>query len=466
MTSRDHVRYVYLVTSVAAVGGLLFGYDTAVIAGALEFLKARFALTPAMEGWAVSSVLIGCILGALVAGSFSDWLGRRKVLIGCAVLFAISAFWSAVPRNLTEFALARMLGGVGVGAASMLSPLYIAEIAPARIRGRLVSLNQLTIVLGMLVVYFVNAAIASAEDKTWNIETGWRWMFASELLPALVFLVLLFFVPESPRWLTKQGREHEAIRILTRVGGAEQASLELSEIRQTIAEEAGVSVVQLFRPGLRLALLVGFVLAILQQVTGINSILYYAPTIFTGAGSSIDAALLQTVVVGAVNVGFTLVAIWLVDQVGRRALLLAGSLGMALCLFLIGAAFAYEKFEGPWLLLFILTYIACFAVSMGPVVWVVLSEIYPTRIRGRAMSVATVTLWCACYLVAQTFPVLRDGIGPGPTFCVYGVMSVLTFFFVLRVLPETKGRTLEEIERSWGRRKPSGANGGFHDRQP
>ncbi len=443
--------FIYLVTSVAAVGGLLFGYDTAVIAGAIGFLETKFELSAGMKGWAASSALVGCMLGALVAGMLSDWMGRRKVLVLCAVLFFLSALGSAVPRNVTEFSLARIVGGVGVGAASMLSPLYIAELAPARIRGRLVSLNQLAIVSGMLVVYFVNAGVASLGNEAWNVETGWRWMFASEVVPALVFLVLLFLVPESPRWLVKQGRPDEALRILTRTNGEAAARESMDEIRATLAEKQE-SMAQLFRPGLRIALMIGVVLAIVQQVTGINAILYYAPEIFKSTGAGIGTALMQTVLVGVVNVAFTLVAIRLVDRVGRKALLLVGSAVMAICLFMIGGAFLLDMSEGPLVLVFILLYIAAFATSMGPVVWVVLSEIFPTRIRGRAMSIATVILWVSCYAVSQTFPILNERIGPGLTFWIYMVMALFTFFFILRVLPETRGRTLEEIEQGWKKR--------------
>ena len=442
--------FVYLVASVAAVGGLLFGYDTAVIAGAIGFLQDKFHLTAAMKGWAASSALVGCIFGALFAGAASDALGRRKVLMLCAVFFLVSAVASAIPRNVTEFALARILGGLGVGAASMLSPLYIAEIAPARIRGRLVSLNQLAIVSGMLVVYFVNAGVASLGDGTWNVEAGWRWMFASEALPAALFLGLLFFVPESPRWLVKRGREGEAHRVLARAAGPERAQTAMAEIHAALAEEGG-SPLELLRPGLRRALLIGVVLAVLQQVTGINAILYYAPEIFKRTGEGIGTALMQTVLIGAVNVSFTLVALWLVDRAGRRVLLLAGSAVMGAGLLLVGAAFHMGKLEGPWILLSILCYIAAFAASMGPVVWVVLSEIYPTRIRGRAMSVATVILWISCYAVSQTFPVLVESLGPAGTFWIYAVLNAVAFLFVLFVLPETRGRTLEEIERAWRR---------------
>ncbi len=444
---RGSVGYVYRVALVAAVGGLLFGYDTAVIAGAIDHLEVRFNLTELATGWAAASALLGCIGGAAFVGMLSDWLGRKKVLLLAAIFFAISAIGSAIPQSLAAFAAARILGGFGVGAASMLSPLYIAEIAPARIRGRLVSVNQLTIVCGMLVVYFVNAVIASYGDSAWKVETGWRWMFGSETLPACCFFLLLSLVPESPRWLAKQGRGEEALRILTRVGGREQAEQQLAEIQDAIAREEG-SLAELFRPGIRIALLIAVILAILQQITGINVVLYYAPTIFKSAGLPDHVAMHHTVFVGAVMVAFTVVAMWLVDRGGRKPLLLIASAGMAIFMFLLGRAFVYEQFEGAQVLIYTVSYVAFFSVAMGPVVWVVLSEIFPTRIRGRAMAIATVHLWTANFLVTWYFPAARKAF-PGAVFFFLGGMCVIAFLFVALFIPETKGKTLEEIEKRW-----------------
>jgi len=443
-TDSGSLAYVVLVSTVAAVGGLLFGFDTAVIAGANPFLKAHFELSEAMLGFAVSSAIIGCIFGAALAGSTSDRFGRRKVLLVCAVLFAVSAIGSAIPRTLTEFVLARFIGGLGVGAASMLSPMYIAEISPARIRGRLVSLNQLAIVSGILAAYFVDFFMVDIP------ETNWRWMFASETLPAVLFFVLLLVVPESPRWLAKQGRDGQALGILTRVGGGAAAQLEMAEIKETITQEEN-SIGQLLHPGMRIALVIGLGLAVLQQVTGINIVMYYAPTIFASAGSAINTSLLQAVAVGAVNLTFTLVAIWVIDKLGRRILLLVGSAGMGVFLALVGGVFHSGELKGVWVLLFILGYIACFAGSLGPVVWVVISEIFPTRIRGRAMSIATVSLWIACALVAQVFPIMLERLDGALTFGIFAVMCVVAFLFILIMVPETKGKTLEEIEKQWVR---------------
>lgn len=456
MTDKKSGVYVWAITLVAALGGLLFGYDTAVVSGAVGFLEEFFSLSPGMTGWAVSSALVGCIAGAAMAGMISDRVGRKKTLLIAAFCFFVSAIGSALPRNLTEFVCYRILGGLGVGAASMTSPMYIAEISPARIRGRMVSLNQLAIVAGMLVVYFVNMHIekfGTSVSSTWNLDVGWRWMFGSEAIPALLLFVLMFVVPESPRWLVKNGKENRAARVLIRIDGSDHAETEIAAIRENLHQEAG-SVFQLFRPGMRVLLVIGLALAVLQQVTGINVVLYYAPEIFKDLGFSMNAALLQTVAVGAVNLLFTLIAIWTVDRFGRRPLLMIGAAGMGLCLLVLGTGF-YLRQTGAWALVFVLGYIACFALSLGPVTWVILSEIFPTRIRGRAMALSTIALWIACYVVSQTFPVMNDNPGlierfhHGFPFWVYAVFCVLTIGFVWRYVPETKGRSLEEIEKMW-----------------
>ena len=445
--------YVFLVCAVAALGGLLFGYDTGVINGAIGPLKTYFALDAKAEGWAMGCALLGCAIGAATAGVFSDWLGRKKVRVFSAILFFISAMGTAFPKTITAFIVFRIIGGLGVGAASISSPMYIAEIAPARIRGRMVSVNQFAIVTGFLVVYFVNYFIARQGDNAWNLQLGWRWMFGSEAIPAILLLVLLFFIPESPRWLTKQGRSDEALTILSRVDGTEYAKSELLEIKDAIAHESG-SIWQLFQPGMKIVLVMGIVLAVLQQVTGINVFLYFGTEIFKKMGSETNAALLQTVIVGAVNMTFTIIAIWTVDKLGRRPLMMIGSAGMGLSLLAMGLAAYFQKTE-LWMLLFILSYIACFALSVGPVTWVILSEIFPTRIRGRAMAIATVCLWIANYIVSQTFPMMDENqwllarFHRAFPFWVYGAFSVILLGFVWRFVPETKGKTLEEIEKHW-----------------
>jgi SP family xylose:H+ symportor-like MFS transporter len=461
---REGLVYLGLVCFVATLGGLLFGYDTAVIAGAIGFLKQRFSLSPLELGWAASSALAGCVLGAAVAGTISDHLGRKKVLILSALLFIISAVGTAFPNSLAAFVVFRFLGGVGVGAASMSSPMYIAELSPARIRGRMVSLNQLAIVFGMLAVYFVNYFIAGLGDEAWNVRVGWRWMFASETLPAMALLVLLLLVPESPRWLTQQGREGEARTILTRINGDAQAQQELAAIEDAIAHESG-SLRQVLLPGTRIVVVIGVALAVLQQVTGINVFLYYAPEIFKDiAGSQTDVALLQTVVVGVVNMAFTVIAIWTVDILGRKPLMIVGFTGMAVCLLFLGLA-AYLGRTEAWVLIFILGYIASFALSVGPVTWVILSEIFPTRVRGRAMAIATVCLWTANLAVSQTFPMLDKNDFLIATFhhafpfWLYASLCVVAIFFVAGFVPETKGKTLEEIERWWLPEDPASIRG-------
>jgi SP family xylose:H+ symportor-like MFS transporter len=450
---KGRVVYVMLVCMVAALGGLLFGYDTGVINGAIGPLEKHFSLDANWKGWATGCALVGCAIGAAAAGVLSDWLGRKKVLIASAILFFVSAVGTALPKSITTFIIYRIIGGLGVGAASMSSPMYIAEISPARIRGRMVSVNQFAIVSGFLVVYFVNYFIALQGDAMWNQESGWRWMFGSEALPALLLLALLFFVPESPRWLTKQDRSDEALEILTRVDGAQYAQTELLEIKDAIAHESG-SIKQLFQPGMKIVLVIGIVLAVLQQVTGINVFLYFGTEIFKKMGSETNAALLQTVIVGTVNLSFTIIAIWTVDKVGRKPLMIIGSAGMGLSLLGMGLMAYFQKTD-LWVLLFILGYIACFALSVGPVTWVILSEIFPTRIRGRAMAIATVCLWVANYVVSQTFPMmdenkwLLDKFHHAFPFWLYGIFCVVLVTFVCRFVPETKGKTLEEIEKHW-----------------
>lgn len=448
------IAYLFGACLVAALGGLLFGYDTGVINGSLQFVQVKFELSPAMKGFAASSALIACIFGAGFAGTLSDYLGRKKVLILSAILFLISAIGTALAPSLLQFVIFRFIGGLGVGAASMTSPMYIAEISPARIRGRMVSVNQFAIVFGMLLVYFVNYFIARQGAQAWNIQAGWRWMFGSESIPATLFLFLTLLVPESPRWLTKKGGKDKALSILARVDGTKYAREEMASIEETIAHESG-ELSQLFRPGMKLVLAIGVILAVLQQVTGINVFLYFGSDVFGKlGGETIDVALLEQVVVGATNLAFTIIAIWTVDKLGRKPLMIIGSSGMGVSLFAMGFAGVYQA-RGLWLLFFVLGYIACFALSVGPVVWVILSEIFPTKIRGRAMGIATICLWSANTVVSQTFPMmdenkfLIDIFHHGFPFFVYGTMCIVLIVFMWRFVPETKGKSLEEIEKMW-----------------
>ncbi|AXY73933.1 MFS transporter [Paraflavitalea soli] len=445
---KQGLKYVYKCTYVAAVGGLLFGYDTAVVAGAIGFIQTKYGLSPAMMGWVASCALIGCVIGAMFAGGLSDKIGRKKVLMISAFAFAISSLGILLPLGLNYFIFFRLIGGIGIGIASMLSPLYISEIAPANIRGRLISIYQMGIVLGILLIYFVNAGIAGLHNEAWNVNSGWRWMFGSGIIPSILFIILLLNVPESPRWLARQNRLEEAEDVLTKVNGKEKARSELKAITEVINQESG-SFAHLLKPGLRFVLIIGIILAILSQVTGINAIMYYAPEIFKSSGDGSSSALMQTVLVGVINVLFTVVAIKYVDKWGRKTLLLIGSAGMTICLGLVGAAFYFNMNQGPLVLLAILAYIAFFAISLGPLTFVVVAEIFPTHVRGRAMSVAIFFLWAAVFLVSQTFPMLQSSVGEASTFWIYMILSVVAFLFVWRLVPETKEKSLEDIEKFW-----------------
>ncbi len=446
-----NIGYILLISLVAAFGGFLFGYDTAVVSGAIGFLTKEFNLSAELTGWAASSLLVGCMLGAAIGGPIGDRFGRKPSLIFCAVLFAVSSVASALPHGLGPFAWARFAGGVAIGAASMLSPLYIAEISPGKIRGTLVALYQLAIVVGILVVFFVNLQIQRLGDETWNTHTGWRWMFASLALPSVVFGFCMALMPESPRWLMKMGQRDQARQILERVGGPDNAAQEVQQIEAALQEEQG-HWSELFTTGYRRALVIGILLAVFGQFSGINSIMYYAPEIFKAAGAGTDSAFSQTVIVGAMNLVFTFVAIWLVDRAGRKPLLIAGTLVQVVSLASVGFMFQSGQ-SGTWVLVSILAFVAAFAVAMGPIPWIVNAEIFPTKLRGRAMSLAIFCLWFADWIVTQTFPMLRASIGPARTFWVYAFCSLLSTLFVIFMVPETKGRTLEEIEASWRHRR-------------
>jgi len=441
-----NIVYVGLATLVAATSGLLFGFDIAVINGALLFLKQQFALTEVQTEFAASSLLAGCVVGAACGGWLSDQWGRRKILIVSAILFAISSIGAALPRNLTEFTIARLAGGLAIGAASVLAPLYIAEVSPAHLRGRLVSLNQMAIVVGILLAYLVNWTLASTGPE------AWRWMFAIAAIPSLLFLVALFFVPESPRWLTEQGREDEARHVLTRVSNAEIADLQLTEIRAAINEESG-TLAELVQPGYRRALGLAVALAVLQQWTGVNSVIFYGSVILKEqvGGHSASTAIGVNVLIGLVNVIFTVIAIWLIDKLGRRPLLIGSAAGMVVAHFGLALAFRQNPPPGAIVIGLMILCTASFAVGLGPGVWVVLSEIFPTRIRGRAMSIATVSLWIACVALTFTFLSIASALGPSGAFTIYGVMCLITIWIVARLTPETKGHTLEEIEHLWKR---------------
>jgi MFS transporter, SP family, arabinose:H+ symporter len=436
--------YVYMVAIVAAMAGLLFGFDIAVINGAIIFIRDQFLLNEVQTEVATSSLLFGCIVGASVAGWLSDRYGRRHILILSAVLFAVSALGAALPRTMVEFTVARFIGGIAVGVASMLAPLYIAEVSPPHLRGRLVSLDQMAIVTGILVAYFVNWQLAFIGPA------GWRYMFAAAAVPSVLLFVALFFVPESPRWLTEMGREREALRVLAKLNGRAVAESTLQEIKETIATETG-TLRELFEPGLRRATMIAVALAILQQITGINVVLFYGSVIFKEhVGNSTDtAAVGYNVLIGLVNFFATIVALWIIDKAGRRPLLMFSAGTMAVCQLALGIAFLSPNPPAMLVLSIMLLLAASFAVGMGPGVWVVLAEIFPTRIRGRAMSIATISLWVACTALTMTFLSLVSAIGSTATFAIYSSMCLVTLLLVAKWLPETKGKTLEQIEKLW-----------------
>ena len=462
-------KYLLKLTLIATLGGLLFGYDTAVISGTVSSLNSFFVKPFGLEettanarlGLVVSSALIGCIIGGITGGWISKKLGRKKGLILAAFLFLFSALGSAMPEMLIKpigeadhtflyiFIFYRIIGGIGVGLASMLSPLYIAEIAPAKSRGKLVSMNQFAIILGMLVVYFVNYIIARQGDDAWLNAVGWRWMFASEIIPAGLFLIFLFGVPDTPRSLVLKNKPEKALEVLTRVNGKEAAQNILGEIKNTVVSHSG----KLFSFGTGI-IVIGILLSVFQQFVGINVVLYYAPEIFKNMGSGTDTALLQTIIVGAVNLIFTILAMMTVDKIGRKPLMITGALGMAISMFALGTSF-YKESVGLGALIFMLTYVASFAMSWGPVTWVLLSEIFPNKIRGRALAVAVTAQWMSNYLVSWTFPMmdknsaLIEKFHHGFAYWIYGLMGVIAMYLVWKFVPETKGKTLEEMEEIW-----------------
>jgi sugar porter (SP) family MFS transporter len=454
-----NARYVWTISAVAALGGLLFGYDWVVIGGAKPFYEAFFGLhTQHQVGWANSCALVGCLFGSVASGALSERLGRRRLLILSAFLFAISSILTGWAMAFSWFVAWRIAGGVAIGMASNVSPLYIAEISPERWRGRLVSLNQLTIVVGILAAQIVNWLIArpvldgatqEAIRQSWNGQFAWRWMFTAVAVPSVVFFAAAFFVPESPRWLVQKNRAEAARRVLARIGGAHYADSVLQQIRDSIGAETRVRLAEVLAPGLRRILGVGIVLAALQQWSGINVIFNYAEEIYRGAGYSISGILFNIVITGAINLAFTLVALGFVDRLGRRALMLAGCAGIAISHGLLGLAY-YFGLKGLPVLLLTLCTIACYSMSLAPVTWVLISEIFPNRVRGPAISIAVSALWIACFALTYTFPALHAALGPAGTFWLYGAICVAGFLFVKFRVPETKGRTLEQIERDLG----------------
>ncbi len=454
--------YVIAITLVATLGGLLFGYDTAVISGAEKSVQAYLiesqGLSTLVHGITTSSALIGCIIGGLISGILAQGFGRKRSLQFAAILFFISALGSAFPEFLffkagdptigllIMFNFYRVIGGIGVGLASAVSPMYIGEVAPAHIRGTLVSLNQFAIIFGMLVVYFVNWGIAHGQSIEWINEVGWRRMFLSETVPAGLFGLLLFLVPETPRYLALNHQDDKALGILNRINGKEKARSIMQDIKNSVEHHSG----KLFSFG-RTVIIVGILLSIFQQFVGINVALYYAPRIFESMGAAKDASMMQTVIMGLVNVAFTVLAIFTVDKWGRKPLLIVGSGGMAIGMFAI-AGLAYFDVIGISTLVFMIVYTASFMMSWGPITWVLISEIFPNKIRGKAVAIAVAAQWSANYLISSTYPAMMEFSG-AMTYSIYGIMSVLSLIFVWKFVPETKGRTLEDMEAIWDRKK-------------
>lgn len=462
MTKQQYNKsYLFGITLVATLGGLLFGYDTAVISGAEKSIEAYFikplGLSSLIHGATVSSALVGCIIGGVLSGLFSNRLGRKRTLLIASILFFLSALGSGYPETLfftrgepsvgllLVFNFYRVIGGIGVGLASAVSPMYISEIAPADIRGRLVSFNQFAIIFGMLVVYFVNWGIAFGHTIDWINDVGWRYMFASEAIPASLFGILLFLVPETPRFLVLSNRDEKAKSVLKKIYADKVTSQTIfQEIKQSIGQTT--SRAKLFSYG-KTVIIIGILLSVFQQFVGINVALYYAPRIFESMGAAKDASMLQTIIMGFVNVVFTVIAILTVDKWGRKPLLITGSIGMAVGMFSI-SALAFNNIIGISTLVFIIIYTASFMMSWGPICWVLISEIFPNKIRGQAVALAVAFQWFANYLISSTYPAMME-FSSAMTYGFYGLMAVISAIFVWKMVPETKGKSLEEMEKLW-----------------
>jgi sugar porter (SP) family MFS transporter len=450
-------KYITFIICISALGGLLFGYDWVVIGGAKRFYEVYFGIREmaALQGWVMSSAIVGCLFGAISAGTISDKYGRKKPLIFAAALFVIAAIGTGAANDLTVFIIFRIIGGLGIGMASVLSPVYIAEISPNQYRGRFVSINQLTIVIGILLAQLINYLIADDVPSgfndgqiltSWNGQFAWRWMFWVQTIFASLFFILTFLIPESPRWSVKAGHHSKAIDVLEKIGGKEYSLDNHQLIKATLEEDtANIDIKDLKSPKIKKIVLIGVVLAILQQWCGINVIFNYADEIFTQAGYGINDMLFNIVATGGVSLIFTFVGMALIDHLGRRKLMLFGFGGLSI-LFLIFGLFYQLHFKGIIMLVSVLTGIAIYAMTLAPTTWVVLSEIFPNKVRGVAMSIATLALWSGCFTLTYAFPVLNKLAGPSGTFWLFGVICVIGFLFIRKYLPETKGKTLEEIE--------------------
>ena len=449
-TNENYVQnrnFVYIISAIAALGGVLFGFDLVIISGTVPFFIKYFQLGESGTGWAVGCINLGAAAGGLLAGRLSNALGRKKLLMICALLFAVTGFATGWATSFAFFISARMLSGVAVGMAALVCPVYIAEIAPGQLRGRLVSFYQLAIVTGLLVAYLCNYLLLNTGAN------NWRWMFSSQSLPALLFLGGLFFVPESPRWLISKNKKVKALKILVRVGGFAYAQNEASLISESFSKEAKGNISDLFKPGYFKIVILGVIIAIFSQADGQNSLFSYAPVIFKEAGMAENTAFLQSVILGVVNFIFTFVAIKFIDQAGRRKLLLYGA--ALLCIDALALSFCiYIGAAGYFTLIFVIGFIAVYAATLGPVTWVLLSEIFPNLIRGNAMGLATLSLWIANFFTTASFPILKKAFGLPVTFLVHATICLVYFLFIKSKVPETKGRTLEEIELQLMKKKP------------
>ena len=449
--------YLLLIALVSAMGGLLFGYDWVVIGGAKPFYEQYFSIahSPHLQGLAMSTALLGCLIGALTAGRMSDRYGRKPLLLVAAMLFFFTSWATGAAHSFLWFNIFRFTGGIAIGMASSLSPMYIAEISPTDIRGRLVAVNQLTTVLGILSAQVVNWLIAEPVPvdatgemiaSSWNGQTGWRCMFWAMMVPSGIFFMLGWLLPESPRWLIIHGKEQKAVATLLRVGGEVYASQEVARVQGTMNDGVQATFREVFKKKYSRVLLIGIVLAVFQQWCGTNVIFNYAQEIFMAAGYGVSDVLMNIVITGITNVVFTIVAMFLVDKLGRKALLLAGAFGLALIYLLMGGAY-WLHVSGVALVVIVVLAIACYAMTLAPVMWVVVSEIFPNKIRGVAMSVATLALWAACSVLTYTFPLLNSGLGAAGTFWLYGGICLAGGLFVMFCVPETKGKSLEQIEQ-------------------
>lgn len=454
--------YLVLCSFASAMGGLLFGYDLFVITGCKDLVVSHFSLSSLMEGWFVSSAMVGCVLGCIGAGPSSDTFGRKKVLLAAAVFLTVSAAGCAVAWSVSSLIFFRWIGGVGVGIASMVCPLYISEISPPRLRGRMVTLFQLAICVGIIAAIMVNTGLISWHDSIkgqnatgwvgWMVERDvWRGMLGMELLPDAFFLLACAAIAESPRWLAEKGRAAEAMRVLERINGPEVATRELREINEAVAEESG-SLSELWKPGLRGVLLMALFLSVVSEFSGITTIWNFGPEIIRGQGIHLASEMTGMVVIASSLSVFTLIAVWLMDHAGRRRLLFWGNLGCFISLVVLGVLLGRPDSSSAVKVAAAATFVACFAFSMGPIKWVFMSEVFPTRIRGRAVAISSLAVWLADAVLNQLFPLMRDGWGKSATFFCFAAILIPQFFFVWKIMPETKGRSLEEIERSWRER--------------